>query len=131
MSLNVQKFRHGLSQLEVNAVQFSEENGKDLVKWCGGQYCITGKLVSGNEEVGHSFVLPADQIASVGDYIVQGLDDVFWVTPARTFIHTYDLIVEPLRAVPSVKIVRPPTHATHPMFLPETPAERRNRMRGL
>lgn len=110
--MRIQKFRHQISGLEVEAVQFDGENGLELVEWSGGQYCITGKLISGNKEIGHAFVLPLDQIATVGDYIVKGLsaDDVFWVESPRKFIHSYDLIVEPLRVVPGyVMFDRPGT----------------------
>lgn len=126
MTLDVLKWKNRQTGLQVEAVQFKAQNGHDLVRWTGGdaQFLVTGRINDDREfEHGYSLTLPHQQIATPGDFIIKGLEDVFWVTKAGVLFQTYDQVFEK----PKLVI----THSNSPSGQQARLAEGQAMLRGL
>lgn len=82
--------------VEIEAMQFSPENGADLARWCGGRYKADAKP-SDPSDVAHRLLIPTlegTMTAQPGDWIIKGVKGEFYPCKPDIFDATYEPVGE-------------------------------------
>ena len=76
----------------IEAQQFKFSNGVDIASWCGGTY-LGGATTGGGPEV-RIHTLEGDMTASVGDYVIRGVQGEFYPCKPSIFEATYEPVAD-------------------------------------
>lgn len=74
----------------IEARRLSEENLKEIEKWCRGS--IKSTLLPRSEQVIDIQTLEGEMRANIGDWIIQGIEGEFYPCKHTIFVATYELI---------------------------------------
>lgn len=90
----------------IEAQQFSEENGREVAIWCGGNYvqnAAVAKVINEEEVLGNDVIyyieiptLEGTMLAEPGDYIIKGVKGEFYPCKADIFEATYEIASDPI-----------------------------------
>src|SRR6478609_8223169 len=87
--------------VEIEAVQFSRANGTAVAKWCGGRHNAEAKA-SDPTDVYESISIPTLEgvmTASIGDFIIRGVQGEFYPCKPDIFAATYEAVNAALDAM--------------------------------
>jgi len=83
--------------VKIEAVQFDRSNGTLVAKWCGGRYDQEAKP-SDPTDVAEFVRIPTLEgvmTASVGDFIIRGVQGEFYPCKPDIFAATYEAVPQP------------------------------------
>jgi hypothetical protein len=80
--------------VEIEAVQFTRDNGTIVAKWCGGRWTYEAKP-SDPSDVAEWVLIPTlegQMQASLGDWIIRGVQGEFYPCKPDIFAATYEVV---------------------------------------
>lgn len=86
--MSIQRFRK--KPVEIEAAQFNRSNGTLVAEWCGGRYHSDA---DGYAPVIEILTFEGLMTASLGDWIIKGVQGEFYPCKPDIFEATYDPIV--------------------------------------
>jgi hypothetical protein len=78
--------------VEIEAIQFTRENGPELAAWSGGKWRSLYGRGDRGEDISHVIIptLEGDHRADLGDFIIKGVKGEFYPCKPDIFAATYD-----------------------------------------
>ena len=83
--------------VEIECVQWTGNNDKEILDFCGREYAYFTRYVNGNldgEEIWNLYIktLEGEHKALIGDYIIKGVHGEFYPCKEDIFHETYDIV---------------------------------------